>query len=366
MKSFKLVLKYLVLSVNVLVVILMILSAYSDRISPEMSLSFSYLGMMFPLICAANFFFVICWILLTEWKPLLVGIAAFVICWGPVKNYFPMHQRTKNIPTENVIKVLTYNVMAFGYEGHSKDKPNRIIQYIIDSNADIVCLQEYSVQRKGKMLSASRLRDALSMYPYRSVVLCDEMGNQEFGVAVFSKYPISNIRKVNYESDYNGSSVQTINIKGKKLTLVNNHLESFKLTTEDRTRYLSFLKGESKDHFSDWKGAIQQKLGPAFLIRARQARTVAQEIKDSKDEYVLVCGDFNDTPISYAHHTVQGKLIDSFSESGRGMGITYNRNFFYFRIDNILHSSNMKSYNCTIDKLRYSDHYPLWCYLELK
>ena len=93
---------------------------------------------------------------------------------------------------------------------------------------------------------------------------------------------------------------------------------------------------------------------------------MAQEIKDSKDEYVLVCGDFNDTPISYAHHTVQGKLIDSFSESGRGMGITYNRNFFYFRIDNILHSSNMKSYNCTIDKLRYSDHYPLWCYLELK
>ena len=28
--------------------------------------------------------------------------------------------------------------------------------------------------------------------------------------------------------------------------------------------------------------------------------------------------------------------MDAFAESGRGMGITYNQNFFWFRIDNIL------------------------------
>ena len=43
-----------------------------------------------------------------------------------------------------------------------------------------------------------------------------------------------------------------------------------------------------------------------------------------------------------------------------------NENFFWFRIDNILHSANMKPINCTVDKVRYSDHYPLWCYLQLK
>ena len=32
----------------------------------------------------------------------------------------------------------------------------------------------------------------------------------------------------------------------------------------------------------------------------------------------------------------------------------------------ILHSANMKPINCTIDKVRYSDHYPMWCYLQLK
>ena len=48
------------------------------------------------------------------------------------------------------------------------------------------------------------------------------------------------------------------------------------------------------------------------------------------------------------------------------VGVTYNENFFWFRIDNILHSANMKPINCTVDKVRYSDHYPLWCYLQLK
>ena len=92
----------------------------------------------------------------------------------------------------------------------------------------------------------------------------------------------------------------------------------------------------------------------------------AEEIKKIDTDYVLVCGDFNDTPISYAHRTIQGPLKDAYAASGRGVGVTYNENFFWFRIDNILHSANMKPINCTVDKVRYSDHYPLWCYLQLK
>ena len=37
---------------------------------------------------------------------------------------------------------------------------------------------------------------------------------------------------------------------------------------------------------------------------------------------------------------------------------------FYFRIDNILISKNLRSYNCTVDRsIRESDHYPIWCYI---
>ncbi len=365
LKTLKLFFKSLFVFANVLIVVLLIASAYSDRVSPNSILAFSYLGLAFPVLCILNLCFVIYWLFLWEWRFLLIGLCAFLVCWGPVKKYFPYHARTKEIPKENTLKVLTYNVMGFAYRNHTKEAPNKIIEYIANSGADIVCLQEYAVSTSEKFLTPKKVFRALDMYPYHTVVSVNSIGYLNSGIAVFSKYPILNSRRVDYKSDYNCSSVHKLNVNGKKLTLINNHLESFKLTMEDRSRYTAFIKNISADTFDEIKGALEQKLGPAFKMRAKQAEAVAAEIAKAKGDYVLVCGDFNDTPISYAHRTIQGPLVDSFAESGQGMGVTYNQNMFWFRIDNILHSPNMKSMNCTVDKIRYSDHYPLWCYLAM-
>lgn len=365
MKTLKLFLKGLFLLANVLIVVLFIASAYSDRVSPERSMLFSYLGLGFPIFCVLNVCFVVYWLFLLEWRFLLIGLCSFLICWGPIKNYFPFHSQVKDISKEKVIKVLTYNVMGFAYKDHSKKSPNRIVEYIANSDADIVCLQEYAVSKSEKFLTTQKLVNALSMYRYHSIIPIGSSGSLDFSIAVFSKYPLSNSRKIKYDTEFNGSSIHEVNVDGKKLTLINNHLESFKLTMEDRSRYSAFIKNINTETFDEIKGAIEQKLGPAFLIRAKQAETVAWEIEKVKTDYLLVCGDFNDTPVSYAHRTIQGNLVDAYAASGRGVGVTYNRNLFWFRIDHILHTSNMKSLNCTVDKVRYSDHYPLWCYLKM-
>lgn len=362
----KMLFKSVFVTANVIVVLLFIASAFSDRFSPEKSIFFSYLGLGFPILCGLNLCFVIYWLFLREWRLVLIGLCAILLCKGPVANYFPYHSKVDEIAQENVLKVLTYNVMGFGYKDHSDKSPNPIVQYIAGSGADIVCLQEYAVGTSKKFLTAQKLIDALPMYKYRSIFPVGVSGRLQFNIAVLSKYPLSKSRKIKYESSFNGSSIHEVNVKGKTLTLINNHLESFKLTMEDRSRYSSFIKNINTETLDGIKGAIEQKLGPAFRIRARQAEAVAEEIKKAKTDYILVCGDFNDTPISYAHRTIQGSLVDAYAASGQGIGITYNQNFFWFRIDNILHSPNMKSINCTVDKIRYSDHYPLWCYLEMK
>lgn len=365
METLRLLVKTLVAAANATVVVLLIASAYSDRVSPNTVLFFSYLGLAFPVLCALNLCFVLYWLFVREWRLLLVALCAFVVCLGPLMAYFPWHSR-ESVPEGKVMKVLTYNVMSFAYKDHTKKSPNEIIDYIARSGADIVCLQEYAVGKQKGLLTQGKVNEALSMYPYRSVILVRTSGNINGGIAVFSKYPITSSRRIKYESDFNASSVHEIDVDGKKLTLVNNHLESFKLTMEDRSRYAAFLKNISTNAFDEIKGSIERKLGPAFKIRARQAEAVAKEIAAAKGDYVLVCGDFNDTPVSYAHRTVQGALVDAFAESGRGMGVTYNQNMFRFRIDNILHSRNMRSVNCTVDKVRYSDHYPLWCYITME
>lgn len=364
MKSLKAILRSLFFLTNLTVVILLIASAYSDYISPEKYLLMSYLGLAFPIFCTINLLYLIWWIAMHRWKYAVTCLCSFIICWGPITRYFPFNRPTE-VPTENTLKVLTYNVMNFAGKRHTAESPNKIIEYIINSDADIVCLQEYAVAKSAKELDAPTLNKALKMYPYRSITELNSTKYRTSGLAVFSKYPLSKSRKIKYESQYNGSSIHEVDVKGKKITLINNHLESFHLTHEDKSQYGNLIKSMDSEVLGGVRGTFQQKLGPAYRKRAQQARLVANDIQNTQGEYIIACGDFNDTPISYAHKTIQGYLTDAFEKSGMGMGVTYNQNLFRFRIDHILHSKNMKSYNCTIDKVKFSDHYPVWCYLEL-
>lgn len=364
MKSLRILLRFLFITANVVFLLFMLLAAYSDRFSPEKSLLMAYLGLGFPIFFAVNFFYAIYWLFTRDWKLFLVSVVVFVICWGPISRYYPFHFK-QDVPVENTIKVLTYNVMNFAGKRHTPLSPNRIIDYIAQSEADIVCLQEYTVVHSGKNLTGKDVYEALDMYPYRAVMELNRSRYSISGITVFSKYPINKSRKIDYGSKHNGSAIHELEVNGKKLALVNNHLESFKLTQKDRSQYSSLIKSFDSETLGEIRGTFQQKLGPAFVLRAKQAEAVAEEIKKLKADYIVVCGDFNDTPLSYAHRVIQGDLKDAFVASGKGMGTTYNQNLFWFRIDNILHSSNITSYNCTVDRVKYSDHYPMWCYLQL-
>ena len=35
---------------------------------------------------------------------------------------------------------------------------------------------------------------------------------------------------------------------------------------------------------------------------------------------IIICGDFNDTPVSYAYQQLGDNMIDAFLESGNGIG----------------------------------------------
>jgi len=365
MKFLRNLLHVLFVTANIGVIILFLLSAYSDRISPAKSVLAAYLGLAFPIFFALNVCFIIYWGFTKRWKILIIGLCTFLICGGAISRYFPFNRRANPVPQENVIKVLTYNVMNFAGKKHTKESPNKIIEYINETDADIVCLQEYTVQKSGKDLTSKTVSNALKKYPYQSVIKLNTTRYGLSGLAVFSKFPISNSRKIDYKSLHNGSSIHELDINGKKLILINNHLESFKLTLKDRTQYSSLIKSFDSDILGQIKGTFQSKLGPAFIQRATQAQIIAKEIEKAGGDYILVCGDFNDTPISYAHRIIQGNLTDAFVASGKGMGVTYNQNLFLFRIDNILNSSNITPLNCTVDKVKYSDHYPMWCYLQL-
>ncbi|HCC50736.1 MAG TPA: endonuclease [Porphyromonadaceae bacterium] len=365
--SFRLLFHSFFASLNIFLVIFLIASAYSDMISPEKYILFAYLGLIFPVLLVINICFFIYWIILKKWLMIFILTLTFAACWIPFSNYCPFHIKTEILPQDNMIKILSYNVMSFAYKNHTKESPNKIIQYIADSDADIVCLQEYMVSERANLMNSKDVANALPMYPYiAEIIFSSPKKRYKYGLAVLSRFPITKSRKIDISSAYNGASVHEINVKGKNIVVFNNHLESFKLTAEDRSRYSDVIMHGNLESFDDLRSSIRQKLGQTFRIRARQAEIIADEIRKMNGYYTVVCGDFNDTPISYVHRTIQGPLADAYAESGFGLGISYNQNFFLFRIDYILHSPSMLPYNCRIDtRVKLSDHYPIHCYLKL-
>ncbi|MDO9612922.1 MAG: endonuclease/exonuclease/phosphatase family protein, partial [Bacteroidota bacterium] len=102
------------------------------------------------------------------------------------------------------------------------------------------------------------------------------------------------------------------------------------------------------------------KFKDALIKRAEQAATLRQSISESPYP-VIVCGDFNDTPVSFTYRTVKGDLKDSFTQSGKGTANTYNGKLPSFRIDYILYSPNFTSFNFKVSNLNHSDHFPISC-----
>ena len=73
-----------------------------------------------------------------------------------------------------------------------------------------------------------------------------------------------------------------------------------------------------------------------------------------------MCGDFNDSTLSYVHYRMTRNLNDAYVESGNGPGISYHRSGMFFRLDNILCSHHWRSFGAVVKKCyKMSDHYPV-------
>ena len=358
MKHIGKIVSYLILAVNVFFIGILILTAYSPYFDPRLHPLASCLGLTFPIFLTINICFLVFWIIV-KYRFALVPLVGLLICFPQIRTYIPMNFTTRNVP-EHSIKLLSYNVMSFN-NLKKDDGKNSILSYLANSNADIICLQEFNTAVNKKYLTEQDVIKALKAYPYSST---HKQGEGDVQLACFSKFPILSVKTIKYKSSYNGSMKYILKVNEDTITLINNHLESNKLTKEDRGMYEDIIKDPNAHKVKTGLRQLVRKFAEATIIRAEQVDSVAKIIEESKYPTIIACGDFNDVSISYTHRALTQYLDDAFTESGRGLGISYNQNKFFFRIDNILISPNLKAHNCTVDRsIKESDHYPIWCYL---
>jgi len=364
------ILKWGMMVANLLAAFIMVMSLIGTVLSPEEFILPAYLSLAFPMMIALNIGFVIFWMLARKWF-FLISLSLLLFSATQINDTFPIRfgktKKMETVHSKKYIHILTYNTMQSGLlKKHTKRKPNKVIQYILDSNADIVCLQEFAVSDKSEYLTQADIFRIFRIYPYKHIQYVYNEDKRHSGVATFSKYPIINKQKVNYHSNFNGSIFSDININGKIIRLVNNHLESNKITEQDKNMPGKLKNKFNAENLSGITLHFSRKLGEAYKLRAHQADAVARVIAESPYK-VLVCGDFNDVPASYAYTQVKGKLNDAFSETGKGFGWTFNERYYHFRIDYILYDSTAFSpTRFKVDNVDYSDHHPVLCDLILK
>jgi endonuclease/exonuclease/phosphatase family metal-dependent hydrolase len=103
---------------------------------------------------------------------------------------------------------------------------------------------------------------------------------------------------------------------------------------------------------------ISFRFRDALKKRAKQVEIVTNHILNSPYP-VIVCGDFNDSPISYNYRQMRRNLNDAFIEAGAGVGHTYKGFFPSFRIDYILYNQEFKATSYSSPRIVFSDHYPV-------
>jgi endonuclease/exonuclease/phosphatase family metal-dependent hydrolase len=277
-------------------------------------------------------------------------------------NLFPvrfMHKKPNLSEAADHVSLLSYNVRMFdrymwSNDNHSKEN---IFKLIRETEPDIISFQEFYTSNK----SGSREQDIktmLSPYRYYSIYYSKKTSaNTGYGIATYSKYPILKTSRIPFDETYNLAIYTDIIVLKDTLRVFNIHLQSIRLNTAKYNAIDSLSLRNGERQMQEVK-AIGSLIGKAFIKRAEQSKIMHNYIADSPYP-VVVMGDFNDTPISYAYHKIKKGLHDAFRTSGKGLGNTYAGDLPSYRIDYILHSRELQSLEFLRLKTKHSDHFPI-------
>lgn len=336
----------------------------------------AFFGLAYPFVLAVNVLFLIYWTLMRRWHalvPLLLILCGYNVLTRNIglrfpARYFPAKERADD---PSVIRMLTYNVHQFTpFEAPKQDAAtrDRFLALLKDEMPDIACLQEFYSRKRGVFDNVDSVKKALGMAHYK-LKPTYESSFETAGMAIFSRYPIRRTGNLRFTENGENGLWADIDVQGKMIRVYSIHLQSLHMEQEDY-RFIEEVKNTDANPVNIKPGSPSRRIGGrlkmAFIKRSEQAQIVRDAVKNSPYPY-LIAGDFNDTPASYALHTISAGTKNAFTEKGSGFVRTYNGAFPNFQIDYILAAEkgfDVLSYSVNEQKL--SDHYAVRSDLRLK
>ena len=342
-----------------------ILSAYGGYFNPVWWTLPAIGVLVFPYFAMATLIVSVCWLIYRKFIIGALGIGVLLACGPTFTEALPFRLSNEPINQGNTFKMVTFNSLHMrdtkdpqGVEWVPEPTPeiNRSLEFLINSGADFICLQELYGFGQPEIAKKyqKQIDDFLNIYPYTSK---DRGREVEFA----SKYPFEQIDvKLGENVKYGSCAAYKLKIDGHQLTVVNVHLPSYLLSEKER-QIITEAKNQAgvKESIKELEGTIYEKMRNAFIERAKVSQAIA-EFAEKQEGNVIVCGDFNDVPGSWAYRNFTKRgFEDAYAQTGFGHLITYNEHMMWFHIDQILYRGEMVPLYVRKIRMDASDHYPL-------
>ncbi|OYU97650.1 MAG: hypothetical protein CFE21_04995 [Bacteroidetes bacterium B1(2017)] len=359
------IVRTILVTCTILAAIALSLGSLSPYVSPKDFWPLAFFGLAFPFMFVANFLVLVFWAIKKR-KLAFVSLAAMLItCWN-VPSFFQFH--ALEVPETNqaqLVNVVSFNTHYMGAYDYSGGDSGFFFNMLDTLDPDIICLQEFA--NLGGNYEKPMFKRFFNQYKNFATVNADALSKTfptGYGVCIFSRYPIINKGYLELENQNANLTVfADVVIRKDTIRVVSTHLKSIVFDKEDYKTFEELQDVEESPETYKVR-RIFSKLKYAFQDRAKQADKIRERLLVSPYK-VILCGDFNDSPTSYAYHTIRGKMKDSFKESGFGMSRTYIGKMPSFRIDYILHDPSYQSFHYRTNTLNFSDHKMISCTIAI-
>jgi len=352
----------ILLAVNAFFAFTLLMSYLAVHINPDNFALPAFFGLAYPYLLLINIILAVIWAMLLRFEA-FISVIVIAIGFTHLSNYIQLTKPAGD--KKGTFKVISYNVRLFNYfetrKGTTSEK--KVLEFLKTQQPDILCLQEFFIIGNPSQ-AETMVKSALGGKYYSHLKILGSGKNRNYGIATFSKFPIIKKGEIIHPGSSSLSIYSDVLIGKDTFRIFNNHLQSFRLKRMERSFIEEMTASSDKATLGEVK-SLSISLKKGFVKRALQAQVVKNKIIISPFP-VIVAGDFNDTPVSYAYRKLRKGLNDSFVNSGYGAGFTYKGNYPPNRIDYILYDNALINSVFDIKRIKYSDHYPIIAYFRKK